>query len=162
MIMWLANFDRIFVRPEKKNISLRDQFALQKMNEKVSPFRLLVNDQWSYKKRWGLAALLVGCWLQPPSYFYFLMSLLAPLGRWAFVCVFSEYYSPQKLRKWNILRGVCPKTYFPLVSHPSRWSFFFTLGPLQWSTSRERRNIVQLCTNFPWMWNPIFPFWYWL
>ena len=133
----------MFVRPEKKNIFRRDQFALQKMNEKVSPFRLLVNDQWSYKRRWGQAALLVGCWLQPPSYFYFLMSLLAPLGRWALVCVFT------KLRKWNILRGVCLKTYFPLVSYPARWSFFFTLGPLHWSTSREHRNIVQLCTNFP-------------
>ena len=40
---------------------------------------------------------------------------------------------------------------FPLVSYPTRWSFSFILGPLHWSsiflTSREQRNIVQLCTT---------------
>ena len=81
--MFSSKFDNAFVRPEKKNI--RDQFALQKKNEKVSPFRMLVNDQWSYKRSWG-RALLVGCWLQPLSYSFFSMSLLALLlGRWAFV-----------------------------------------------------------------------------
>ena len=38
-----------------------------------------------------------------------------------------------------------------LVSYPTRWSFTFILGPLHWSsiflTSREQRNIVQLCTS---------------
>ena len=40
---------------------------------------------------------------------------------------------------------------FLVVSYPSRWSFSFILGPLHWSsiflTSREQRNIVQLCTR---------------
>ena len=38
-----------------------------------------------------------------------------------------------------------------VVSHLTRWSFSFILGPLHWScifpTSREQRNIVQLWTN---------------
>jgi len=42
------------------------------------------------------------------------------------------------------------KEVIPLVSYPARWSFPFILGPLHWSsicpTSREHRNIVQLCT----------------
>ena len=37
-----------------------------------------------------------------------------------------------------------------LVSHPTRWSFSFILGPLHcliiFPTSREHRNIVQSCT----------------
>ena len=43
------------------------------------------------------------------------------------------------------------RTNLNLVSYPARWSFPFILGPLHWSsifpTSREHRNIVQLCTN---------------
>ena len=35
-----------------------------------------------------------------------------------------------------------------VVSHPFRWSFSFSLGPLHiFLTSREQRNIVQLCTT---------------
>ena len=56
-----------------------------------------------------------------------------------------------------------------LVSYPSRWSFSFTLGPLHWSsifiTSREQRNIVQLCTRLMLdrailRWGDIFFLWY--
>ena len=40
----------------------------------------------------------------------------------------------------------------PVASYPAKWSFVFSLGPLHWSsicpTSREHRNIVQLCTSF--------------
>ena len=43
-------------------------------------------------------------------------------------------------------------SYFSVVSYPTRWSFSLILGPLHWSsiflTSKGKRNIVQLCTNF--------------
>ena len=41
----------------------------------------------------------------------------------------------------------------PLVSYPARCSISFVLGPLHWSsifpTTREHKNIVQLCTTIP-------------
>ena len=79
-------------------------------------------------------------------------------------CTIREIRSSQSMLKpetfsvhKNIGRLTTTKyimAYWQVVSHSTRWSSPFILGPLHWSsififlTSREHKNIVQWCTNW--------------
>ena len=79
-------------------------------------------------------------------------------------CTIREIRSSQSMLKpetfsvhKNIGRLTTTKyimAYWQVVSHSTRWSSSFILGPLHWSsififlTSREHKNIVQWCTNW--------------
>ena len=63
----------------------------------------------------------------------------------------NEHFVQHHLERWFLTLCWTSSLTFRhyVVSFPTRWSFSFILGPLHWSflTSREQRNIVQLCTR---------------
>ena len=67
-------------------------------------------------------------------------------------CTFITYLE-LSCKRWTVTSCVrCIYfmiTYICIVSYPTRWSFSYIMGHLQWSsifpTSREHRNILQLC-----------------
>ena len=73
----------------------------------------------------------------------------------SFSCTFITY-SELTFKRWTVTSCVrCIYfmiiTYICIVSYPTRWFFSYMMGHLQWSyifpTSREHRNILQLCIN---------------
>ena len=70
-------------------------------------------------------------------------------------CTFITY-SELTFKRWTVTSCVrCIYfmiiTYISIVSYQTRWFFSYIMGHLQWSsifpTSREHRNILQLCIN---------------
>ena len=65
----------------------------------------------------------------------------------------KAWYLPSAQKHWSADYHQV-MAYWQVVSHSTRWSSSFILGPLHWSsififlTSREHKNIVQWCTNW--------------